>query len=398
VRSLAVLLFAAAASAAELPRLVPAGVVSVGSRDDATRRRLSPDGRWMALAGPAKNDPARNTWWYRGFTLVDLHAGKVARESADRPIGQNAPVFDRDAGRLAWCSGGRLHTVELATGAERSEEIAPLRGTDESATLCAISRSGRRVVVAVRGRDARSRTLLVVDLGGDGAEPRVRTRIEDYKEPYLGGYSYDVVLRGDLLVHHSRSADGVSGADYRLLLTDLATGEERARFGAYVTMATAGFHLTRDGATLFHGDGNYDVARTDIATGRTTRLLNAHDALYSHFLEMTVSPDDRLVVSWSVARHGLVVWDRRAKQRTDVPLDHGARVLGVAADNRHAVLLRGKRIEFVDLAERKGIGPLQKAEWDWAVLDPTGRTLVGCRRAREGLELHVFRVETGSGR
>lgn len=392
--ALACLLFATQALAGGSLKVEPAGRVEVEADAVGPRARVSSDGRWLVTAHGAREDKARGAWSYGGFSLVDI--GEATATASEARLGRNTPVFSRNARWMAWCDDRRagavtIHLRELATGAD-GETRLELGGGDFT-TLCAIDDDGRRAVLAVPAAGRRAPGLLLVDLRAKSAPKR----FAELKEPYFSALDYEVALHGDLLIHHTRPADKSSGASYRLLVTDVEAGETRARLGAYVAMATPRYHLTRDGGTLLNGTGDFDVQEVDTKTGAKKTLFNAHKELYSHFLELTLSPDERTLVAWSRGSSTLVVWDRARRQRADIALRKGGDVLGIASDGRSLLVRDGRSgIDVIDLGARRRAGRLVRGDWRYAALDPTGRTLVLGRPAegatrRWTLELFTLR-------
>jgi hypothetical protein len=401
--AVAVLLFVEllAAEGDSAPKLEPVGAVVLRSGAVMPQVRFSSDGRWMVAVGTVREDKARHSWTYREHALVDLSQARAAKP-VPTSLGRNSPVFSRNARWLAWCDGPAadrltVYRRELATGKSIAVPIALPPFGRGFATVCAIDNDGRRVVVAVpgRGRGRPPQELAIVDL----ETKKVLSRHADFKEPYFSSINYAVTLHGDLLLHHSRPPGATSGASYMLLLSDTRKSEVRGSFGAYVACDTPRYHLLRDGLTLLNGTGDWDVLEIDASTGDSTPLFNAYEALYSHFFELTMSPDERYVIAWSRARTVLACWDRRAKQRFDIPYpEHTRGLLGVCVDNRHALLHDQKGVALIDLKKRAPAKRLCKGKWQFAGLDPTGTRLVLGSDARKSREwrIEVFKIRTAA--
>ena len=387
------LTLAAVVHAGDAPSLRTRGSFEIATDQIGPQARMSADGRWLVTAHGARKDEARGGWSFAGFTLVDLKSAAVAAVAGRTRLGRNSPVFSRDGRWLAWCDGSRrdrltVHRRELANGRVTVVPIA--LPSDGFPTLCAIGVEGRRAVLARPVRGHREAELVVVDL-----ETRAVTRrIPHFKEPYFSSIDYHVTLHGDTLLHHTRPPDKVSGAGYRLVHTDLRTGKEAGRWGAYVARATPRYRLTRDGATLINGTGAFEIQEHDLRTGVTRTLFDARERLYSHFLEVTLSPDERTLVAWSGARKTLLVWDREQQSRSEIELPDGGHLLGVTADGEHFVMhVLQRRVELVDRRGAKRTARLAEGRWRFARLDPTGRTLV-LGRPKKGSSRWTIRVDS----
>ena len=393
MRSLLVLLIACAATYADDPiHLEAAGSVTVPSGRYSNRMRMSPTGRWLVVATAVTKDKARDSWSYGAFRLIDLEKGVIASARRKLRLGANSPVFSPDGRWLAWADATdptrlRIHRRDLRTSGEREFVFRLDAGTKGFATLCAIDEKGRRVAVAEP--DGRHPALVVRDL----EEGKLVRRFQNLKEPYMG-IAFEVVLRGRHLLHHTRLPLRADGASYELLLTDVESGKVRRRSGAYVATKTPRFRVTS--TFVVNGTGDFGVEEINLRTAAPRMLFEAHKQLYSHFLEVTLSPDERHVIAWSGARKTLVVYDRVSRTRFDIETPEGGSVLGVAHDNRHVLVQDAKGILTVDLAKRTVGRHVLRGRWHWSMLDPTGHTLVLADRKREsgGLRaLHLHRVK-----
>ena len=136
--------------------------------------RVSPDGsRVLFLRSPSADDPVNALWMLDVATGAErvvfdpaadearLTDAERARRERAREMGGGIVSYgtDADFARALFVTGGRLHVLDLASGAVRE---LPSPGTPDGATF---SPDGRRIASVVDG------TLLVQDV--EGGEPRV---------------------------------------------------------------------------------------------------------------------------------------------------------------------------------------------------------------------------------
>lgn len=384
------------------PLLVREGGCEIPCSTRSLGVRWSANGRWLVVTRKQHRDTLRRVWTHRGFTLIDTQrlaprgsAGDDQDDPDDRDVpggapaasavvfsdaraltGRNRPVFSRDQRWLAWCDEpepGQLvvHRLRLA---DRTVRRVALTGVSARAhpTVCAIADAGERVVVFDAGAERDRQRLVVYSLTGGEA----LYAVDEFREPYMGKPSFEVVLTENYLLSHTRPPRAASGGAYRLVVRDAATGASRGRFGSYVSNATPRFSLLRDGHTLVNGTSGFVVEQVDLRTGTRTELFDARAALHSHFLEVSVSPDERHVVAWSRERRHLVCWDRTTRQRIDVPLARRGVVMGM--DRAGRVLLHSQRegVRAVSLAPPHDESMLLRGKFSTVLMDPVGARIV----------------------
>lgn len=373
--------------------LAPIGQVKLKAKSKNLPHRSSPDGRWLVLALEHRRNEVRRIWGHVEFALIDLHSGELVRHEKRLALGHAPPVFSRNSRWMAYCDEGApaadgrfrvmVRRVDLRTGSLVTFEVGSVGPEREIATLAAIDETGKRVALIRPGKERPDRKLVVQDLAsGD----EVFT-LDPFKEPYYGGFGYQVILTQRFLLSHTRPKSATSGGSYRLLLTGIPEGRTIGSYGSFVSSATSRYFLSRDGKRIFNGTGRFEIEEIDVETGEATTLFPAREELYSHFLELSASPNEQVLVAWSGARRKLVGWNRTAKARFVIELDDPAGFLGIGADNRHALLTNSDDgLVVVDLEARKQIETQLTGEWTFARLDPTGQRVVlghQDRRAKE---------------
>lgn len=372
------------------PRATRVANVVVDCAAKTPTMRLSPDGRWLVLAH--ERHDAAAAWSYRRVTLVDLARGEVRLDDRAAFPGRAAPVFDRGGTQLAWTNGlDPAHVVatrmKLGDQHESSWHAIPLGAAAPFVSACAID--GDRLVVHDPGPARGAERLVVHDL----ARRQVCCEVAAFDEPGHGRTGCDVVLAWPHLLSHTRSADGPSGGGHRLVLTDARDGRARADFGAHASHATPRFVVSRDGRTMWNGTSTFAIEQVDLERAQANGILAARQELYSHFLELTVSPDENLIVAWSRESRVLVVWNRRAQRRLDVPLGRVARVLGIDARGERVWLeTRQHGMTALALPGPADEVPVIEGEYAFVVVASNGVVAVTGRAVAEGLELQVWRL------
>jgi len=354
--------------------------------------RFSPDGRFFVRPLGMLEPEERGGWTMEGFVLRDLVSGKNLLIIEDADLGANVPVFSRNAQWLAWGHSpekGRLTVFvrDLGAGETKDHEI-DVRPGKAFPAVAAVADDGNRVVVADPEVGDWRHDLSLRDLGSG----RELHRLEHFLEPYAS-LRFEVRLVGDLLLAHTRAPGRTGGGDYRLEARDVGSGETRLALGAWVSHRTPGFALSLDGKTLYRGEGDYDLVATDLETGDRRHLGNAHEELYSHWLEITRSPDGRRLAAWSSERPVVVLFALPEGKRRDIEVGRGTRVLGFTPSGGSLVVLGSRGGVFARDAGKEPSDPAELVpSVTNAALDPTGRTLVTAEKSGDGKLLRFFRL------
>ncbi|MEM7167835.1 MAG: hypothetical protein AAF581_20455 [Planctomycetota bacterium] len=378
----------ASSAAAQLSLVGEVKVPCHGATNPAAR--FSGDGCWLVVAHRQHKDTARRTWSRRGFTLIDARKGQAVRTEKKVRIGRNRPVFSRNSQWLAWCEEeqpGRAPVRRLAPGADPATK--PKRFTVSAAlsprsypTLTAIADDGQRVAIFDPGPSRDRQRIVVYDL----SKAVVEHVIADFREPYMGLPSFEVVLTDGFVLSHTRPDGAASGGAYQLVVTELTEGTKRGVYGSYVANSTPRFALLRDGCTLINGTGGFCIEEVDLRSGKKVQLLDAREALYSHFLEVTVCPNERFVLAWSRERRQVVGWDRQAKKRYDIPLAERGTVLGIDRCERVLLHAQPKGVLAVDLSPPHDSRWLLRGKYPLVIVDPAGQHLVSASKEPPGAE------------
>jgi dipeptidyl aminopeptidase/acylaminoacyl peptidase len=369
------------------------GELSVPAAENHLTARFSPDGRWLVLSEGHRMDEGRGEWTWTGFRLVDLSSGKEAWQVRRPALGRNLPVFSRDSRHVAYGDATdpdslRVVVRRLADGERRRHDVPRIWRHEGFAVVAAIDPTVQRAAIVFPADRRRRRRLVVRDL----AEGRDLLRLENFQEPYHGSSRFEVAFVGDGLLYHFRPPEGASGGSYCLRLVEIPGGRARATLGTWVSKDTPRYRLSGDGRRLYNGDSAYAIQEVDVATGEVRELAGCHETLYSHWLELSLSPDEKTLIAWSGSRRTLVRIDLASGARRDVePPRPWARVLGFDPGGR--VILAGERgVAAHDLRTGKEVDRLLDHRPEWVELDPTGRVLVAAEKARGEWRVRLLRL------
>jgi hypothetical protein len=374
-------------------RLETVGEVKLAWKASFHRVRFGPKGRLVVVGDGQRTDRARDSWTRTGFRVIDLEEAKEAFAVGRVSLGRNLPVFSRDGRYLAWGDSrepGKLtvNVRRLADGETVRHEMN-LPSREGFPAVAAIGNDATTVTIADPKPGGRDDLLLVRDL----ASGRELLRVTEFREPYHGRDGYEVVLTGGRILCHTRDPELASGSDYRLRMLEIETGKVIAVLGAYVSTDTPRFLVGSDGGTLYDGEGSWDIVRVDVETGERRHLGNVREKLYSHWLELTMAPDESRLVAWSKERRSLVLFDLPSGERSDLETTRGGRVLGFTPSGRDLLLDQWNHgVVALDLDADGRETTLIEGETDLVALDPTGCRLLTGEKTDEGWRLRVSRL------
>ena len=296
--------------------------------------RVSPGGERLAV-GLAVAEHFGRGWGTLGVAVFDPATGEeVWRDSTLSP-GREMPHFDRAGTRLAWCEPHLvtgeaqprtptvLRMVDLASG-ERTETAVATNPAAEKTTLVALDPDGSHAVLLEEVR-AIGDSLVVVDTKTGELGLRFRPLVS----VGFGRSGSDVTLTERWLVAHTRAANHHRRAESQLVVVDRKSGEEMVRTGAYVCRLTPRYAISADDQTLWNGTSEFVIESFALPSGERTELGNVRKPLYSHFLELTLSPDERDLVAWSDERKNWVHFVAGETEPRPIALGRSANVWGI---------------------------------------------------------------------
>jgi len=302
---------------------------------------VSPGGKWLAAA--------------RRVYDVDR---KLELKLGDKTA-QAIPAFGVGEGYWAYSEepedgqiGIRLYDRQRAK--EIRKTISGNRLLKHGAWVRAVSPTGRYVVMASFAE--RSASLIDLTTGKEV------TTFQDFEAPYHGDFRANALRvrftpDEKYLLFHSRPADRGGGADYQLVVWDIEKSQRRASLPAWVSWETDRFAVSSDGAFVVNGDYHYDVTRLELAEGKKTVLFNCREELSSHWLELLLSPNNRMLAVWSSERRPIIFFDLASQQRFQIERKRSGsfrqEMLAFSRDGRHAFLARDRGVDVVDLKHRK---------------------------------------------
>jgi WD40 repeat protein/class 3 adenylate cyclase len=257
---------------------------------------VSPDGRLLAVSGPADGPGYR-------VTLVDLATRKVV-EKIDVGAYPGRPAMEAFVG-ARFAADGRSVIVNLdGNGREKVPEYLRRYDTRTGRPLGAAVSVGRGLTyLAPTEPAARDRLLIVaknVSLVVDATTLRVRRRIP------VGGYTAGL------------SPDGRSAAlgyeDGRVAVLDLRTGKLRTLSGRHEERVH-GLVFTADSRTLMTRSDDGKVLVWDLDTGKVRETLTGHA---SSITTSTASADGRTLYTGGLDGR-VIVWDIAGDRRIARP-------------------------------------------------------------------------------
>lgn len=275
---------------------------------------LSPDGRWLALAGPNNRVQIQTTDDGGPPVRLGAHQAKIT-----------SLVFSRDGATLASTSWDQTATLWNVAG---REERVTLRGHKERVTDLAFSPDGNWVATTSQDYTARiwdartGQTLAVlpgsgfmwrVEFSPNGQYLAVGESNRFVRLYQIRGRRERRLLVGHVngtrtLAFHPRLARLASGADdHAIIVWDTESGRPVRHWSAHEAFV-GGLGYSPDGSLLVSAcgyDGHSDARVWDAETGSLLRTLPDHSAgVYS----MAFDPSGRRVATGDTSGL-LIVWD-----------------------------------------------------------------------------------------
>jgi WD40 repeat protein len=282
--------------------------------------RFSADGK--ELTGVRAHDPEAVTW--------SAATGKELRRlgSTDEHFPDPPKALAADGKTLAWCEGGGLRVVDLATGKD-------LPGTERLPKLYGVRWVGPDIV-SVHGGDG-------LVFFWDRKNGRL---VRKHKLPGPGGLGNADAVSPDGKLFAAKGYDTDAQHDY-VALYDLAAGKELRRFGNFGDLE--GVSFSPDGKSLLAADRHHGVTVWDVATGKLRHdfpLKGAHTGAFSPDLR-TVVFGDSSPVSFGELASGKV------REKLTAPISHDTvlELLRFSRDGRTVAVFRCQDVFVHSLRE-----------------------------------------------
>jgi hypothetical protein len=300
---------------------------------------LSPGGKWLA-AGAGRIYDVDNK---RELTFDSKTAA------------QGLPAFSFGDGYWAYSekpANGKLaiRVYDRKQGKETTRAIRIKGAADRAACVRALSPSGRYAVLdAPDEEDSAS----LVDLTTGAETARFQASFNVYSgDSRTKLYRVRFTPDEKHLFIHVRSSDW-SG----FTIWDIEKGQRKANLHTWVSWETDRFAASSDGKFLVNGDFRYDITRLELSEGTKTVLFKCREELYSHWLEMLLSPNDRMLAVWSSERAPIIFFDLASQERFQIDRKRATsfrrEMLAFSRDGRYAFLARDQGLDVVDLKYRK---------------------------------------------
>ena len=361
------------------------GHISPGTEGRIYTMALSPNGKWLAVAGFMSPGFGVRDDDVGDIRLYDFATGKLVKRLKGHGGVVQCLAFSPDS-RLLVSGSGLGDLSAIVWDVERHSEIRRLKGHRREVYAIAFTPDGQRIVT-----------------GSFDGELRL-WRASD------GGLIKRMVAHQDAVRSLAVSPkDGMIAAasnDGEVLFFDGTTGEFIRRFIKHTTDATS-LTFSGDGRYLIFGPGahGYDreVLVLDVWSGEVIHAYDAHDNIV---VASAVSPDGRWVASAGGSRFQIHVWDMRTGERRKgsdgKPLDLtgvGIATWSVAIDDSGRNVAWGGTSERIDPIDR---GPLElaltlpSAERNLGAPKPLQGAVKGFKRARAEAAGLTLRCRDGS--